>query len=251
MTLRCSAVVLRTYDFSESSQTAELFTRRHGKVRVIAKGIKKKSRAFEGALDLLDLGEAAWLERRNRQGLCILTEWRRMESFAGLRADLDAYYAGLYLAELTDGLTEDFDPHPALFDGLVAALRRLGGAGSAAAVLTCQLLLLREVGLAPVLDECVHCGRAAAPRAPTYFGADSGGLICRDCEPHVVDKRRITPAALAALRAFSRPGAEPAAPAEPVLRELSRTLRDYFSYHLGHEPRTARFAAPRARSHLD
>jgi DNA repair protein RecO (recombination protein O) len=244
MTLHSAAIVLRKYDFSESSQTAAIFTRAHGKVRVIAKGIKKKSRAFEGALDLLDVGTAAWLERRNRQGLCILTEWRQERTFAGLRADLDAYYLGLYLGELTDGLTEDFDPHPALFDGLLQALHRLGEPAGRAAAAAFQVTLLHETGFLPELDECVHCGRPPAPRTAVFFAAGAGGLVCRDCEPHVFDKRQVTWAALAFLRALSAAGDVPA-PAEPTRQEIAQLLRGYFSHVLGYEPKTARFAAPR------
>lgn len=245
MSLHSAAIVLRKYDFSESSQTAAIFTRDFGKIRVIAKGIKKKSRAFEGALDLLEVGTAAWLERRSRQGLCILTEWRQDRSFAGIRANLNAYYAGLHLAELLDGLTEDFDPHPVLFDGLVRALAGLAGPDGAAGATAYQFLLLREAGFLPALEACVLCGQVPPPRTAVFFSADSGGLICRDCEPHVIDKRRLTAAALAGLRELSAAAAPAAAVAEPTMREIDLVLRGCFSHILGYEPKTARFAAPR------
>jgi len=101
---RSSSLVLRKYDFSENQPSPPPVSGRDpGKVKVLAKGIKRKNRSFEGVPDMLDVGAACWIERGSREGLGILTEWRQERNFVRLRGSLGAHYSGLYLAELLDG----------------------------------------------------------------------------------------------------------------------------------------------------
>jgi DNA repair protein RecO (recombination protein O) len=244
---RSSSLVLRKYDFSETSQVLHLFGREPGKVKVLAKGIKRKNRSFEGVPDMLDVGSACWIERRSRQGLGILTEWRQERNFIRIRGNLEAHYSGLYLAELLDGLTEEQDPHPALFDGLIDALDRIDAAAARpAAVLRFEVLLLRESGYAPGFDECTQCGRPPAPGTDVYYSSGSGGIVCRDCEFHLVEKRRLNPAVAALLRQFVAEAAEiPVAPPS-VWTEAADLMRYHFQHLLGRELKTARFLADAA-----
>jgi DNA repair protein RecO (recombination protein O) len=248
MAEKSDATVLRKYDFSETSQILHLFTRDAGKVRLIAKGVKRKNRAFEGVPDLLDIGSACWIERRGRAGLSILTEWRQVRTFPGLRSDLEAGYCGLYLAELLDALTEEFDPHPALFDALPAALDSLTDpAGRTSAVLRWQGLLLREAGLMPVLGECVSCGREPDWDGPVHFSSGGGGLVCRDCEPHLFEKRLVSPAAVDALLSLENEDGLPAAGRAEAADLMSR----HFRWLMGREPQTERFVGEIIRRDLE
>src|SRR5881227_1786279 len=125
---RATALVLRTTDWSESSRIATLWTREFGKVRALAKGGRRPKSNFETALDLLTLCSIIFL--RNSSGsLDLLTEARVVERFPRLRTDLPALYAGYYVAELLSDWTEDYDPHPVLFDAARDTLRDLGPAG--------------------------------------------------------------------------------------------------------------------------
>jgi len=182
------AVVLRLTDYSETSQIVTLFSADHGRLRLIAKGIRRGTRQrFAVGLDLLELGSVAFLPARVAGQLATLTDWVQREPFTALRRELVRLYGALYAAELVDMLTEEGDPHPALFAALVAALRQLAGTGpAAAAVPVFQWELSRAIGYAPRLDACVECGRPFATPGPVYFSATAGGLLCRDCEaPHV------------------------------------------------------------------
>jgi len=238
VTLKSDALVLRKYDFRESSQIAHLFTRQFGKVRLIAKGVKKKSRSFDGALDLLEIGSACWIERGSG-GLGILTEWRQQRAFPAMRSRLDAWYTGLYLAELLDSLTEDHDPHPLLFDRLPSALDALADPAIApAASIGFRLLLLREVGIYPMFERCVLCGWDSDDEL--HFSPSAGGTVCRDCEMHVFDKRPLSPAVWRILCGAGE-GVAPSSLTDAAATELDRHLDDHFRYVLGREPTTAKF----------
>src|SRR6516162_3121466 len=121
------ALVLRTTDWSETSRIATLWTRELGKVRVLAKGGRRLKSNFESALDLLTVCSIVLL-RKSSGSLDLLTEAQVLRGFPQLRTNLEALYAGYYLAELLSDWTEDYDPHPVLFDEALAALRAFGAA---------------------------------------------------------------------------------------------------------------------------
>lgn len=186
------AVVLRRIEFSESSQILALFGRASGQLRLIAKGARRSTKQrFAAGIDLLELGELSYVPARDGAELGTLTEWVQRDTFVGLRSSLLALHGAMYAAELTGGLTEVQDPHPGLFDALVGLLRELSGGGAApAAIVRFVVALLREVGYVPELAACVDCRRPIAG-AVAYFSSRAGGILCRDCEMHHVEKRRL------------------------------------------------------------
>src|SRR5205814_3517392 len=95
-----------------------------GKVRALAKGGRRLKSNFDIAFDLLNVCNIVFL-RKAHAGLDLLTEAQVAERFPALRQDLPALYAGYYIAELLADGTQDYDPHPELFDAALATLRGL------------------------------------------------------------------------------------------------------------------------------
>src|SRR5258708_2008063 len=124
--VKATALVLRTTDWSETSRIATLWTREFGKVRALAKGGRRLKSSFESALDLLNVCGIVLL-RKSSGSLDLLTEARVVQRFPRLRTNLEALYAGYYVAELLADWTEDHDAHPGLFDEALATLDALGG----------------------------------------------------------------------------------------------------------------------------
>ncbi len=199
------AVVLRLSDYSETSQIATLFAQRGGKLRLIAKGLRRSTRKrFAVGLDLLEYGVVRYVRARGDAGLGTLAEWTQLDAFLGLRRALLRQYGAFYAVELTDRLTEEYDPHPELFDALVELLRGLatdeppalpdGRPGTPAALIVrFQAALLRAIGFAPVLRQCVDCGKPRVRDTAAYFSSTAGGLLCRECQQRHREKRRLSP----------------------------------------------------------
>jgi DNA repair protein RecO (recombination protein O) len=220
-----TAIVLRRLDYSESSQVLCVFTREHGQQRLIAKGIKRptKARASTG-IDLLEKGRLVFSLRPGKEDvLGTLTEWRQEDVFPHLRRDLTACYAGLYAAEATAGLTEVHDAHPALFDHLQSFLASLTADRPAAVLSYFLWQLLTEVGLKPELERCMNCGRSMAGEAVVYFSSREGGAVCRDCESTIVEKRRMAPGTGGVL--------DCGGPEKPG---LDRQVFELLDYHISH-----------------
>ncbi len=245
-----AALVLRRLDYSETSQVLAILTRNHGPQRLIAKGVKRATKKGGGhAIDLLELGEVVFSLRPDKDGtLAVLTEWHQQETFPHLRLDLPRCYAAQYAADVTAQLTEAHDPHPGLFDGLSALLLALADQTPPLALVQYLWLLLREIGLRPDLNHCVNCHQPVGGPGPLYFSSREGGAVCRDCEPSVIEKRRITPAAVRLLNnATAAPFAEtacahpdnaaharPGDHAHPHRDDLTTTMQAFelLDYHL-------------------
>src|SRR6266550_102570 len=121
-TYRAEAIVLRTVDFGEADRILVLFTRHFGKVRVVAKGIRRATSRMAGHAE--PLTHATYQLARGRE-LDVLTGAEARAIYPDMRDDLALIAAGWYVAELVDRFTADRVPSAPLFDLLETALRAL------------------------------------------------------------------------------------------------------------------------------
>jgi DNA repair protein RecO (recombination protein O) len=238
------ALVLRTTDWSESSRIATLWTRELGKVRALAKGGRRLRSPFEAGLDLLGVCSIVLL-RKSSGSLDLLTEAHVVQRFPRLRTDLSALYAGYYVAELLADWTEDYDPHPGLFDEALDTLHDLGGPVPADAprqsvgqrVLRFEMVLLRELGYRPMLDSCAGCTGPVTGRG-LGFCPQAGGVLCPRCRGRPGQTRALSPAAWQALRTLAEPGDAWREPFSGAVRaELRQVLGHFVTYLRGRRPR--------------
>lgn len=185
---KATALVLRVIDFSESSCIVTLFTREFGKIGALAKGGRRPKGPFESALDLLAICRVVFL-RKSSDVLDLLTEAKLERRFRPPGRSLAALYAGYYIAELVNELTDQYDPHPDLFDLCANTLESISEGGDPASeVLRFELRSLRILGHQPALKECAECGARPAAGARLAFGLLHGGMLCEACR---VGKRPI------------------------------------------------------------
>jgi DNA repair protein RecO (recombination protein O) len=232
------ALVVRGTDWSETSRIATLWTREFGKVRALAKGGRRLKSSFEVAFDLLTVCRVVVI-RKHSGGLDLLTEAQVAERFPHLRTDLQALYAGYYVAELLADGTQDYDPHPALFDAALDTLRGLADpADRPGRVSAFELAWLRELGYSPRLDACAACGKdlsgPAAAGSRVGYGPTAGGVLCPACLTAARDRRSLSGPGWAALRGLA--GGETTLPAH-ARTEVRQALGQTVSAVLGRRPR--------------
>jgi DNA repair protein RecO (recombination protein O) len=142
------AFVLHRYDWSESSLILEVLTRHHGRVAIVAKGVKRPTSQFRAILlplQMLSISYSGDAQVHTLKG----AEWQ-----GGLTMPTgDALLSGYYLNELMMKLLARDDPHELLFDAYAQATHWLRDAKLLDASLRAfELVLLREIGLLPTLD---------------------------------------------------------------------------------------------------
>jgi DNA repair protein RecO (recombination protein O) len=236
-TEKAQALVIRASDFSETSRIVTLWTRELGKVRALAKGGRRLRSNFESALDLLTVCDVVFI--RKASGLDLLTEARVRERFPPLRHDLAALHGAYYVAELLSEWTQDYDPHPPLFDAALETVRELGKDDvlKGPCVAHFELVLLRELGYGPALATCAGCNGKLTGRR-LAFSAAGGGVLCPKCQPAQRERRAISPATWQALRQLGRAEGGWREVTEPaVRREVRQVLDHYVTYLLGRRPR--------------
>jgi DNA repair protein RecO (recombination protein O) len=178
---KATALVLRLVEFSETSLVVTLFTREFGKIRGLAKGARRLKGPFESALDLLAVCRIVFL-RKSSDALDLLTEAKLQRRFHPAGRDLSSLYAGYYVAELLNELTDDYDPHPELFDLAEQTLAALSAGESVTNwVLRFELGMLRLLGHLPSLEGCAECGGEVAMSGRVAFGQLHGGVLCPRC----------------------------------------------------------------------
>ncbi|MBP8302960.1 MAG: DNA repair protein RecO [Phycisphaerae bacterium] len=249
MLIKDQAICIRATDFSETSQVVTFFARDHGKVAVLAKGAKRPRSPFGGPIERFSHGGLVFADSPHAR-LATLTEFLpRCDLVRGLSGKISAYHAALLATELLDGLTHDRDPHPVLHDRFLHFLQEvLAGPAVLGLLIRFQWVLLKEIGLQPVVDACVNCRTPYATTWPACsFSSSANGLVCRDCEGAFADRLCLTPRTAQTLAQIDcLTSASPS-----VLQDMERLLLGHFTQILHRRPKSAEialgtlFAAPR------
>ena len=187
---RDDAVVVRTYKLGEADRIVVLFSRGRGKIRAVAKGVRRTRSKFGSRLEPGSVVQLQLYEGRN---LDIITQAERLYSLPNLRSDLDRYGRAAILLEAVDQVANEGDSNPALFKLLTGALRELNENGSQVIVPAFVAKLLALEGVQPMVDACVSCG---ATNDLVAIQLHEGGVLCQRCRH---GGQPITEAARAAL----------------------------------------------------
>jgi DNA repair protein RecO (recombination protein O) len=190
---REQGVVLRTMRLGEADRIVTLLTPGRGKVRAVAKGVRKTKSRFGGRLE--PLNHVALLLYEGRE-LDVITQADTIEQFRLVREDLDRLAKATSLLEAADQVAQERQPSSRLYTMVLGALRALSAADSPLLVPAFFLKLLSLEGFHPLLDGCAGCGSSAELVA---FDVGEGGALCRACAGRV-NALAVTPDALALVR---------------------------------------------------
>jgi DNA repair protein RecO (recombination protein O) len=191
---RDEGVVLRTIRLGEADRIVTLMTRGRGKVRAVAKGVRKTKSRFGGRLE--PLTHVAMLLYEGRD-LDVVTQAEAIEPFRAVREDLDRLGKGHALLEATDQVAQERQPAVRLYTMLLGALRALSARDAPLLVPAYFLKLLSLEGFHPVVDGCAGCQDPVA--AIVAFDVGEGGALCRSCAGRA-SASAVSPDALALVR---------------------------------------------------
>ena len=165
-------VVLRTHKLGEADRIVVMLTRGHGKVRAVAKGVRKTKSRFGGRLEPPCHVELLLYEGRE---LDIVSQAETIDHFPTVRDDLDRLGRAVSMLEAADQLALERQPNAQLYDMLVGALRALAEQDAPLVLAGFFLKVLALEGFGPQVDACAVCG---SPGPLVSWAIEEGGLRC-------------------------------------------------------------------------
>jgi DNA repair protein RecO (recombination protein O) len=222
---RDEAIVLRTYKLGEADRIVVLYTAGNGKVRAVAKGVRKAKSRFGSRLE--PTSHIAVQLYKGRGELDTITQAESLDAFRALRGDLDRLAAGSAMVEVIDQLGLEREADLGLFQMLLGALRTLEANDHPLVVPAFFLKALAHEGVRPEVDQCVSCGGDGPLVA---FSVALGGLLCGACRRG----RMVSAEALRLLKGVlnGRLGSLLAEPPSPAGAEVAAIATEAMEHHL-------------------
>jgi len=239
--MRAEAIVLRHIELGEADRLLWLYTPQRGKVRAIAKGVRKIRSRKAGHLEPFTRVK---LQLARGRDLLIITQAETIDAYLTLREDLTNLGYAAYVVELLDRFTYDEDENRGLFQLLSDTLSRLNTEPDPLIpVRYYEIRILDLLGYRPQLFKCLHCEAEIKPE-DQYFSVEQGGVLCPRCGKNVHEARLITMPALKILRHFQRSSYKDAKRANLTPKsnqEIENLVQHYITYLLERELNTPTF----------
>ncbi len=205
---KTEAIVLSRMDYGEADRIITVYTPQRGKLRVIAKGVRRPTSRMGPHLEYFTRCHLMLAKGRE---LDVVSGAETVDHHLGLRGDLDAYGHASHMAELLLRMTEDRQENEAAYDLLAKSLKLLADAVDPFAVTRhFELALLALLGFRPELFRCVAC-QAELTATSNAFSDRMGGLLCPLCRGQDGAARPLTVNAQKYLRLLERDGLAAAA----------------------------------------
>lgn len=200
-TFRAQGLVLRHFEYGEADRILSIFTLEHGKIRAIAKGVRKIASRKAGHLEPLTRANLFFASGQN---LAIITQAETIDPYLKLKSDLALMSYASYVIELLDRFTYEEGQNRDLYNLVVATLTRLEENPLVKTVVHYyEVRLLDLMGFRPNLSQCSKCGKEIVA-VDQYFTPEGGGVYCVECGRSQQDAWRISVEALKYFRHFQR-----------------------------------------------
>jgi DNA repair protein RecO (recombination protein O) len=222
---RDQGVVLRTIKLGETDRIVTILTQGHGKVRAVAKGVRKPGSRFGARLE--PMSHLALQCYRGRE-LDVVTQTETIDANRALREHYGCLTHAVSMLEATDQVAQEREPNPALYRMLVGALRTLAEHPTPLVSAAFFWKLLSLEGFHPLLETCATCG---ATDDLVAFDLSQGGVLCSTCGRGALP---LGPGSLDLLRRILGGGLGPALnePASPATDEVAHLATRALEHHL-------------------
>jgi DNA repair protein RecO (recombination protein O) len=236
------AIVLTRFDYGEADRIMTLFTPAHGKIKAIAKGVRRPKSRIGGSIEPLAELRVALARGRTFD---VVTQVQVTHPWLKLRDSLESAATAWYLAELADRSIEE--RHEA--EGLYSLLRHSyelldAGMNPGRLARWYEMHLADELGMRPEVDRCVECDRMLEADESFRWVPPLGGVLCHRCPGPPADRTGLTLDALKLLKAYQKMDVEAIAALrlpEAVEREVEQAMREFLAYSLEREARSRPF----------
>ena len=236
------AIVLSRFDYSEADRILSLITPGLGKIKAIAKGIRKPTSRIGGSLEPFAELHLALAHGRTFD---VVTQVVVAQPWLRLRDDLVSLGTASYLAELADRTLEERHAAEPIYLLLKRAYELLdAGMAPGRVARWYEVHLADELGVRPEVDRCAECDRMLEADERYRWWPQSGGVICERCPGPSHQLAGLSLDALKLLKAYQRQDIEALAGlrlAEDTEREVEAAMREFIRHALEREARSLAF----------
>ncbi len=230
-------VVLRTAKLGEADRIITLLTRSHGKVRAVAKGVRRSKSRFGGRLEPFMRADLLIAQGRS---LDVISQAESLAAYAApISADFEAYSAANVIAETADKLVAaENERADGQYRLLVGALNALANHAHAPRLISASYVMraLSLAGWTPRIASCVVCGGTDV----AFFSVPDGGSMCAN--DHTTQSHRVAQPVLRQLEALLNGDWAALQGLTEPLPEASRIVEDWAEYYLERPLRSLRIA---------
>lgn len=180
MILKTEAIVLKNFDFRETSKIAVFFTKEYGKVKGVLKGIRKDHRKFGSNADKFSVNDIVYYQYRNSD-LHLISQCDLKAFFFPIRKDIKRAMAASYVLELVDAIMPPEEENRQVYQMMMDYFTSLQDAvdiDKLVHIFQVKILLLS--GFRPHIDSCLICEKPVRDKA--RFSLQLGGLVCQNCK---------------------------------------------------------------------
>jgi DNA repair protein RecO (recombination protein O) len=236
------AIVLSRFDYGEADRILTLITPGGGKLKAIAKGIRRPTSRIGGSLE--PFAELNVLLARGRT-FDVVTQVSVGHAWLNLRDSLEAAATAWYLAELADRSLEERHAAEPVYTLLKRAYELLdAGMAPGRVARWYEMHLADELGVRPEVDRCVECDRVLDADGRFRWVPPLGGVLCDRCPGPPHDRTPLSLDALKLLKAYQRQDVEALAGlrlAAATEREVEGAMRDFLRHALERDARSLAF----------
>lgn len=256
MLLKTEAIVLKSFDYRETSRIATFFTKNYGKVSGILKGIRKDYKKFGSSVDRFSVNDIVYYQNRNSD-LHLVSQCDLRQFFFPVRQDIKKSLAASYILELVNGIMPSEEKNKDVYQLMVNFLKSMEEVADINQLVHIfQIKVLLYSGFKPHLDACLKCKkkidrqappgeRQASPRAgQARFSLKDGGLVCFHCHLPDTEIHWISKGTVASILYIEKNTWENCLKlklTKPVKKELKYILNNFLVFHLGRRLRSARY----------
>jgi DNA repair protein RecO (recombination protein O) len=242
MIVKTEGIVLRNYDYRETSKIASFYTWDHGKMRGVLKGIRKDPRKFGSHVDKFSVNDIVYYQYR-KTDLHLISQCDLKQFFFPVRQDYKRNLAANYITELVDAVMPVEQPNQPVYTLMLQALNALETIQDISKlVYIFQIKILALSGFSPHIDACVKCNRPISGKV--RFSLRSGGLICPSCPTQEQSFTLISRGTIATMLYVERNKWEKSLKlgmTKTVKKELKYILNHFLVYHLEKRIKSAKY----------
>jgi DNA repair protein RecO (recombination protein O) len=236
------AIVLTRFDFGEADRILTLITPGGGKLKAIAKGVRRQKSRLGGSLEPFAELRIALAHGRTFD---VVTQVEVIHPWLRMRDDLVSFGTASYLAELANGTLEERHATESVYLLLKRAYEILdAGMAPTRVARWFEMHLADELGVRPEVDRCVECGRLLQADERYRWVPPLGGVLCERCPGPPHDRVALSLDGLKVLKAYQRMDVESLSALRIralVEREIESAMREFLAYSLDRSPRSLAF----------